>query len=128
MAYSAMVWLDDPGEYPQEENEEAQASSGCESAPGGATGVNVEHALLQLIYGVYENQGAAGDALAEMLDNLWRNAFLRTNKHGKRMFLVPAVGGTLRRLRRGGASHEPGLASAVPPAVERRRKPEASSG
>lgn len=93
MAYSAMVWLDDPGEYPQEENEEAQASSGCESVPGGATGVNVEHALLQLIYGVYENQGAAGDALAEMLDNLWRNAFLRTNKHGKRMFLVPAVGG-----------------------------------
>jgi hypothetical protein len=33
MAYSAMVWLVDPGEYPQEENEEAQASSGCESAP-----------------------------------------------------------------------------------------------
>jgi hypothetical protein len=60
----------DPSEYPKEENEEAQPPAGREIAPGGATGVNVGHALPRIVYGVYENQGVAGDALTKMLDNL----------------------------------------------------------
>ncbi len=45
MAYSVMVWLVNPGEYPQEEGEEAWASAGRDEAPGAATGANVGHAL-----------------------------------------------------------------------------------
>ena len=65
-----MVWLVDPGECPQEKNEEARASADRESVPGAATSVNVGHALARMVYGVYENQGVPGDALAEILDNL----------------------------------------------------------
>ena len=90
MAYSVMVWLVNPGEHPQEEDEEARASAGRENAPGAATGVNVGHALPRLVYGVYESQDDADGALAEIADNLRQNAPLRIPQHGNRVFLVPA--------------------------------------
>ncbi len=90
MAYSVMVWLVDPGEHPQEEDEVARASAGRESAPGAATGVNIGPALPRLVYGVYENQDDAENALAEISNNLQQNMPLRMNMHGNRVFLVPA--------------------------------------
>ena len=90
MAYSVMVWLVNPGEYPQEEFEETRASAGRENAPGARTGVNVGHALPRMVYGVYENQDDAEMALAEISNNLQQNAPLRLNMHGNRTFLLPA--------------------------------------
>ncbi len=85
-----MVWLVNPGEHPQEEDEEARASAGRESATGAATGVNVGYALPRMVYGVYESQDAAEEALQEISNNLEQNAPLRISMHGTRVFLVPA--------------------------------------
>jgi hypothetical protein len=43
-----------------------------------------------MVYGLYENQDDAEDALAEVSNNLQRNVPLRINTHGNRVFLVPA--------------------------------------
>jgi hypothetical protein len=56
VAYSVMVWLVNPGEHSQQEDEEACAEAGREHATGAATGVNVGFALPRMVYGVYENQ------------------------------------------------------------------------
>ena len=90
MAYSVMVWLVNPGEYPQEELEEVRASAGRDNAPGAATGVNVGYPLPRMVYGVYESQDEAEKALVEISNNLQQNAPLRMNMHGNRIFLVPA--------------------------------------
>ena len=90
MAYSVMVWLVNPGEYPQEELEEVRASAGRDDAPGAATGVNVGYPIPRLVYGVYESQDDAEKALAEISNNLQQNAPLRMDMHGNRVFLVPA--------------------------------------
>ena len=90
MAYSVMVWLVDPGKYPQQEQEEVRATAGRESAPGAATGVNIGYAIPRMVYGVYESQDDAEKALAEISNNLQQNAPLRMNMHGNRIFLVPA--------------------------------------
>ena len=90
MAYSVMVWLVNPGEYPQEEFEETRASAGRNNAPGARTGVNVGFALPRMVYGVYENQDDAETALAEISNNLQQNAPLRLDMHGNRTFLIPA--------------------------------------
>jgi hypothetical protein len=90
MAYSVMVWLVNPGEYPQEEFEETRASAGRENAPGAATGVNVGYTLPRVVYGVYENQNDADMALAEISNNLQQNAPLRLTSRANRIFLIPA--------------------------------------
>jgi hypothetical protein len=90
MAYSVMVWLVDPGEHPQEEYEEARASSGRDHAPGAATGVNIGAAIPRMVYGVYESRDEAEQALAEISTNLQQNAPLRLDMHGNRVFLLPA--------------------------------------
>ena len=90
MAYSVMVWLVNPGEYPQEEFEETRASVGRDNAPGARTGVNVGFALPRMVYGVYENQDDAETALAEISNNLQQNTPLRLDMHGNRTFLIPA--------------------------------------
>ena len=90
MAYSVMVWLVNPGEHPQEEDELVRASAAPQSAPGAATGVNVGHALPRMVYGVYESQDEAEDALAQISNSLEHNAPLRINMHGNRVFLIPA--------------------------------------
>jgi len=43
-----------------------------------------------MVYGVYENQDDAENALAEVSNNLQRNVPLTINTHGNRVFLVPA--------------------------------------
>jgi hypothetical protein len=90
MAYSVMVWLVDPGEYPQEEDEMARAVAGREHAAGAATGVNIGPALPRMVYGVYENQQDAERALGEISGNLQQNMPLRMDMHGGRVFLIPA--------------------------------------
>ena len=90
MAYSVMVWLVEPGEYPQQDYEEARASSGRNHAPGAATGVNMGPPIPRMVYGVYDSQDEAEQAISEISDNLQRNAPLRMSMHGNRVFLVPA--------------------------------------
>jgi hypothetical protein len=90
MAYSVMVWLVNPGEYPQEDLEETRASAGRDNAPGAATGVNVGYPVPRMVYGVYESQDDAEKALAEISNNLQQNAPLRMNMRGNRVFLIPA--------------------------------------
>jgi hypothetical protein len=43
-----------------------------------------------MVYGVYESQEDAENALAEISNNLQQNAPLRMRMHGNRIFLVPA--------------------------------------
>ncbi len=90
MAYSIMVWLVNPGEHPQQEDEAVRASAGREDAPGAATGVNMGPALPRMVYGVYEDQGDADNALEEISENLRQNKSLRISMHGNRVFVVPA--------------------------------------
>jgi hypothetical protein len=90
MAYSVMVWLVNPGEYPQEEGEEAWASAGRDEAPGAATGANVGHALPRMRYGVYESQDEAEGALKEISDHLQQNRPLRISSRASRVWLLPA--------------------------------------
>jgi hypothetical protein len=91
VAHSVMVWLVDPSEHPQQEDEEARAVAGREHASGAATGVNIGFALPRMVYGVYENQEDAEGALAEISNNLQQNAPLRiTASHANRIFLIPA--------------------------------------
>ena len=90
MAYSVMVWLVNPGEYPQEEGEEAWASAGRDEAPGAATGSNIGHALPRMRYGVYESQEEAEGALEEISDHLQQNRPLRISSRASRVWLLPA--------------------------------------
>ena len=90
MAYSVMVWLVNPGEYPQEEREEERASAGRDEAPGAATGSNVGHALPRMRYGVYESQEEAEGALEEISDHLRQNRPLRISSQASRVWLLPA--------------------------------------
>lgn len=90
MAYSVMVWLVNPGEYPQEEREEEWASAGRDEAPGAATGSNIGHALPRMRYGVYESQEDAEGALAEISDRLQQNKPLRITSQASRQWLIPA--------------------------------------
>ncbi len=90
MAYSVMVWLVNPGEYPQEDDEETRAAAAPETASGARTGVNVGHAIPRMVYGVYESQDEADSALEEISKNLQQNAPLRLTMHGNRSFLLPA--------------------------------------
>ena len=90
MAYSVMVWLVNPGEYPQEEYEKERISAGRDNAPGAASGVNIGPAIPRMVYGVYQSQDDAESALAEISNNLQQNAPLRVNIHGTRVFLIPA--------------------------------------
>jgi len=89
MAYSVMVWLVNPGEHPAQEDEELRASVDRESAPGASTGVNVGLPIPRMVYGVYDNQEEAENALAEISNNLQQNAPLRINTRSHRIFLIP---------------------------------------
>ena len=90
MAYSVIVWLVNPGEYPQEDLEEIRASEGRDNAPGAATGVNVGRPIPRLVYGLYESQDDAEKALADISNNLKQNAPLRISLRESRVFLIPA--------------------------------------
>ena len=90
MAYSVMIWLVDPGRHAYEEDEELRSAVGRDEAPGARTGVNIGAALPRMVYGVYESQEDAENALAEISNNLQQNAPLRMRMHGNRIFLVPA--------------------------------------
>src|SRR3712207_8125596 len=45
MAYSVMIWLVNPGSYPQEDDEEVRIAEAPETMPGAHTGANIGHAL-----------------------------------------------------------------------------------
>lgn len=89
MAYSIMVWLVNPGEYPQQELEEVRAADPQE-APGAATGSNIGYALPRMVYGVYEDQGEAEKALGEISETLQGNTPLRISAQANRVWLIPA--------------------------------------
>ncbi len=89
MAYSVMVWLVNPGQHPQEEEEQIlRAEQG--RSPGGSSGVNIGPALPRMVYGVYESQDEAEGALKEISNNLQQNLPLRINTHSHRIFLIPS--------------------------------------
>lgn len=93
MAYSVMVWLVNPGEQAYEAEEMARSSIGRERAPGAATGVNMGPALTRMVYGVYESQDEAEQALGDITVTLQQNAPLRVTsspEHANRVFLIPA--------------------------------------
>lgn len=89
MAYSIMVWLVNPGEYPQQELEEVRATD-TEGASGAATGSNIGYALPRMVYGVYEDQGEAEKALDEVSNTLQSNTPLRISAQANRVWLIPA--------------------------------------
>ncbi|CAN5552283.1 hypothetical protein BH24ACT20_BH24ACT20_10430 [soil metagenome] len=89
MAYSVMVWLVNPGEYPQQELEEMRVAD-PEEASGASTGSNIGHALPRMVYGVYESQEEAEQALYEISNNLKGNAPLRISAQSNRVWLIPA--------------------------------------
>ena len=90
MAYSVMIWLVNPGEHPQQEEEQVRLTDGRESASGAASGVNIGFAIPRMVYGVYESQDEAEGALKEISNNLQQNAPLRINTQSHRIFLIPA--------------------------------------
>jgi hypothetical protein len=89
MAYSVMVWLVNPGEYPQQELEETRAAD-PEGAPGAATGSNIGYALPRMVYGVYESREEAEQALFKISNSLQGNEPLRISSQSGRVWLVPA--------------------------------------
>lgn len=90
MAYSVMVWLVNPGEHPQQEDEEVRIIDGRESAPGAASGVNIGYAIPRMIYGIYESEEEAEQALGDITVTLQQNAPLRLTSQANRTFLIPA--------------------------------------
>jgi hypothetical protein len=90
MAYSVMLWLVNPGEHPQQEDEEVRLSDAQESVPGAHSGANMGYALPRMVYGVYESEGEAEGALKEISDNLRQNTPLRVSARSNRVFLIPA--------------------------------------
>jgi hypothetical protein len=90
MAYSVIVWLVNPGEYPQEEREEEWAAAGRDEASGASTGSNIGHALPRMRYRVYENEQDAQSALEEISSQLQQNAPLRISSQASRQWLIPA--------------------------------------
>lgn len=90
MAYSVMVWLVNPGEYSQQNDEEEWASAGRDEAPGAATGANIGFPLPRMVYGVYETEDEAEKALVEISTNLQQNTPLRISAQSHRVWLIPA--------------------------------------
>ncbi len=90
MAYSVMIWLVNPGSYPQQDDEEVRLDEAPETMSGAHTGANIGHALPRMVYGVYESQGEAEGALKEISNNLQQNSPLRIDASSHRQFLVPA--------------------------------------
>ena len=90
MAYSVMLWLVNPGEHPQQFDEEVRLSDASETVPGAHTGANIGYALPRMVYGVYESQDEAESALKEISDDLRQNTPLRVSAQSQRIFLVPA--------------------------------------
>ena len=90
MAYSVMVWLVNPGEYPQQAGEEDRAFAGRDKAPGASTGANIGNALPRMVYGIYDEQNEAERALSEISDKLQQNAPLRISAQSSRVWLLPA--------------------------------------
>ena len=90
MAYSVMVWLVDPGAHPHQDEEVEWATAGRDEAPGAATGENIGPAIPRMVYGVYESQDEAEQALGDITVTLQQNAPLRLTSHANRVFLIPA--------------------------------------
>ncbi|MGF1471579.1 MAG: hypothetical protein ACFB50_07555 [Rubrobacteraceae bacterium] len=88
MAYSVMVWLVNPGEYPQQELEETRAAD--PAASGASTGTNIGYALPRIVYGVYETQEDAEQALFKISNSLQGNEPLRIPTRDNRVWLLPA--------------------------------------
>lgn len=90
MAYSVMVWLVNPGEHPQQEDEQVRLDEAPETVPGAHTGADIGYAIPRMVYGVYDSQGEAEGALKEISNNLQQNAPLRISAQSHRVFLIPA--------------------------------------
>jgi hypothetical protein len=90
VAYSVIVWLVNPGEQAYEEDEVARASAGRGEASGAATGVSMAPAFTRMVYGVYETQDEAEQALGDITVTLQQNAPLRLTSQADRVFLIPA--------------------------------------
>jgi hypothetical protein len=90
MAYSVMVWMVDPGEQAYQDEDVLRSTIEREKAPGSATGVNMPPAFTRMVYGVYETQAEAEQALGDISVTLQQNAPLRISMHGNRTFLIPA--------------------------------------
>ena len=93
MAYSVMVWLVDPGEQAHQEQALQRTTTGRAQAPGAASGVNEPPAFTRIVYGVYEDQDEAEQALGDISRTLQQNAPLRITsgaEHANRTLLIPA--------------------------------------
>lgn len=91
MAYSVMLWLVNPGEYPQEAAEEEKISGQGGEPAGARSGSNIGYALPRMVFGVYDEQAEAEEALAGIMDRLQNNAPLQIDARSSyRTFLIPA--------------------------------------
>jgi hypothetical protein len=92
VAYSVMVWLVDPGEQAHQEQAMQRTTTGRARAPGAASGVNEPPAFTRIVYGVYEDQDEAEQALGDISRTLQQNAPLRITsgaEHANRTLLIP---------------------------------------
>jgi hypothetical protein len=88
-----MIWMVNPGEQAYEADEVAISTERRERAPGAATGVNISPAFTRMLYGLYEGQEQAEQALEDISSTLQQNAPLRVTsspEHANRVFLIPA--------------------------------------
>ena len=93
MAYSVMVWLVNPGEQAHQEQAMQRTTGSRAQAPGAASGVNEPPAFTRMVYGVYEDEDEAEQALGDISLTLRQNAPLRITsgaEHANRIFLIPA--------------------------------------
>ena len=93
MAYSVMVWLVDPGEQAHQQHAIQRTTTGRSKAPGAASGVNEPPAFTRIVFGVYEDQDEAEQALGDISRTLQQNAPLRITsgaEHANRTLLIPA--------------------------------------
>src|SRR5918911_3482386 len=88
-----MIWLGNPGEQAYEAEEVVISTERRGHAPGVTTGVNISPAFTRTLYGLYEGQEQAEQALEDISNTLQQNAPLRVTsspEHGNRVFVIPA--------------------------------------
>ena len=88
-----MIWLVNPGEQAYEAEEVVIRTERRGHAPGVAPGVNISPAFTRTLYGLYEGQEQAEQALEDISNTLQQNAPLRVTsspEHGNRVFVIPA--------------------------------------
>lgn len=89
MAYTVMLWLVNPGPQTDEAEAKEMLDRRRTHLPGAKTGVTEPPASTRLVYGMYEDQGQAEEALMNLGIQLGSNQPVRVEMNSGNVFLVP---------------------------------------